>query len=118
MLLLAKSLLQAFANIGWKFFLVFIILSGIGAIWSWFGIPETKGIPLEEMNQVFGGETVVKEKDLTVEEGPEGPVVLDLSTDEKVFSPVDAEKVQSETKGARPLQGHKNDSLHLENVQR
>lgn len=118
MLLLAKSLLQAFANIGWKFFLVFIILSGIGAIWSWFGIPETKGIPLEEMNQVFGGQDMVKEKDLSIEEGTEGPVVLDHSTDEKGVSPGDTEKVQSETKGARPVQGYKDDSLHLENVQR
>lgn len=44
----------AFANIGWKFFLIFIILSGIGTVFCYFFIPETKGIPLEEMAAIFG----------------------------------------------------------------
>ena len=44
----------AFANIGWKFYLVFIIISSLGAVWSWFVLPETKGIPLEEMAKLFG----------------------------------------------------------------
>lgn len=44
----------AFANIGWKFFLIFIILSGIGTVVCYFFIPETKGIPLEEMAALFG----------------------------------------------------------------
>ena len=44
----------AFASIGWKFYLVFIIISGLGTIWVWFVVPETKGIPLEEMAAVFG----------------------------------------------------------------
>ncbi|KAF7197285.1 putative glucose transporter rco-3 [Pseudocercospora fuligena] len=34
------------------FFLVFcVILLG----WSWWGIPETKGVPIEEMDKIFGG---------------------------------------------------------------
>ncbi|KIX98818.1 uncharacterized protein Z520_05279 [Fonsecaea multimorphosa CBS 102226] len=44
----------AFANIGWKFFLLFIILSGLGAVWVWVFLPETKGVPLEEMAVLFG----------------------------------------------------------------
>lgn len=44
----------AFANIGWKFYLIFIILSGLGTIVCYFFIPETKGIPLEEMAALFG----------------------------------------------------------------
>ncbi|KAK5096994.1 hypothetical protein LTR70_002203 [Exophiala xenobiotica] len=44
----------AFASIGWKFYLVFIIISGLGTIWVFFVVPETKGIPLEEMAAVFG----------------------------------------------------------------
>ncbi|KAK5071465.1 hypothetical protein LTS08_004791 [Lithohypha guttulata] len=44
----------AFANIGWKFYLLFIIISGLGTIAVYFFIPETKGIPLEEMAAVFG----------------------------------------------------------------
>ena len=113
--------LQAFANIGWRFFLVFIILSGIGAVWSWFGIPETNGIPLEEMNQIFSGQPVVKEKDLSIEEGPEEHVVVDQSNHEKGFTQGDAEKVCSETEGARrvrPAQGDKDSALHLENARK
>ena len=45
---------QAFANIGWRFYLVFIIISGIGTVCVYFFIPETKGIPLEEMAKLFG----------------------------------------------------------------
>ncbi|RVX73980.1 hypothetical protein B0A52_02870 [Exophiala mesophila] len=111
----------AFANIGWRFFLVFIILSGIGAVWSWFGIPETNGIPLEEMNQIFSGQPVVKEKDLSIEEGPEEHVVVDQSNHEKGFTQGDAEKVCSETEGARrvrPAQGDKDSALHLENARK
>lgn len=44
----------AFANIGWKFYLVFIVISSIGAVWAWFMLPETNGIPLEEMAKLFG----------------------------------------------------------------
>ena len=49
-----QSAPTAFANIGWKFYLVFIIISSLGAVWSWFVLPETKGIPLEEMAKLFG----------------------------------------------------------------
>jgi len=44
----------AFAHIGWKFFLVFIIISGLGGIVAYFYIPETKGVPLEEIAAIFG----------------------------------------------------------------
>ncbi|KAF2418476.1 MFS general substrate transporter [Tothia fuscella] len=44
----------AFANIGWRFYLVFIIISGVGTVVSYFYLPETKGIPLEEMAKLFG----------------------------------------------------------------
>ncbi|KAF1981968.1 MFS general substrate transporter [Aulographum hederae CBS 113979] len=49
----------AFANIGWKFFLVFIIISGLGAPLWYFIAPETKGVPLEEMASIFGETTEV-----------------------------------------------------------
>ena len=44
----------AFAHVGWKFFLLFVLLSGIGAVWAFFFIPETKGLPLEEVAAIFG----------------------------------------------------------------
>jgi hypothetical protein len=33
---------------------VFIIISGLGAVVFYFVLPETKGIPLEEMAKLFG----------------------------------------------------------------
>lgn len=44
----------AFEKIGWKYWLVFIIVTFLGTIWTYFFIPETKGIPLEEMAALFG----------------------------------------------------------------
>ena len=58
---------QAFANIGWKFYLIFIIISGLGAIGAFFYLPETKNIPLEEMAKLFGDEVVVYAEDLHVD---------------------------------------------------
>lgn len=49
----------AFASIGWKYYLVFIILPalGVGFIWKFF--PETKGLSLEEIAEAFGDEVAV-----------------------------------------------------------
>lgn len=44
----------AFTHIGWKFFLVFIIISGLGGVASFIWLPETKGVPLEEIAAIFG----------------------------------------------------------------
>ncbi|KAF2015641.1 MFS general substrate transporter [Aaosphaeria arxii CBS 175.79] len=44
----------AFANIGWRFYLVFIIICALGTALFAFLLPETKGIPLEEMARIFG----------------------------------------------------------------
>ncbi|KAF2656472.1 MFS general substrate transporter [Lophiostoma macrostomum CBS 122681] len=44
----------AFANIGWRFYLIFIIICTLGSTFFFFVLPETKGIPLEEMAKIFG----------------------------------------------------------------
>ncbi|KAF8139226.1 general substrate transporter [Mycena galopus ATCC 62051] len=44
----------AFANIGWKYFLLFIVITSIGFVIMCFVLPETKKIPLEEMAKIFG----------------------------------------------------------------
>lgn len=44
----------AFANIGWKFYLCFIIPGTIGAIWMFFWFPDTRRLPLEEVADIFG----------------------------------------------------------------
>jgi len=59
----------AFANIGWKFFLVFIIISGLGGIVAFIYLPETKGVPLEEIAAIFGDteEVMVFSEDIHVD---------------------------------------------------
>ena len=49
---------------------VFIILSAVGAVWAWLIVPETKGVPLEEMAAIFGDtdEIVVYLRDLHVDQ--------------------------------------------------
>lgn len=58
----------AFANIGWKFYIVFAIttLMMIVAIWMYW--PETKGLSLEEINALFGEEVAVDISHLTAEQ--------------------------------------------------
>ncbi|RAH54477.1 sugar transporter family protein [Aspergillus piperis CBS 112811] len=53
-LILLVSAPTAFANVGWKFYLVMVIVSSINiAIFALF-LPETKGLPLEEIAARFG----------------------------------------------------------------
>lgn len=44
----------AFANIGWHFYLLFICITFVGSIVFYFILPETRGIPLEEIAKIFG----------------------------------------------------------------
>lgn len=46
----------AFANIGWKFYLVFVCLSVCNAFVIYYFFPDTLGRPLEEIAQLFGDE--------------------------------------------------------------
>ncbi|GIK05141.1 hypothetical protein Aspvir_009243 [Aspergillus viridinutans] len=45
--------LPAIASQGWGYFLLFVICNVTNAIFFWEFLPETKGIPLEEMNRLF-----------------------------------------------------------------
>ena len=49
-----QSAPTAFANIGWKFYLAFIIPGTLGSIIMWFFFPDTLGLPLEEVAAIFG----------------------------------------------------------------
>jgi hypothetical protein len=86
--------LQAFATIGWKFYLVFIIISGLGFFVVWWWLPETKGIPLEEMAKLFGDTDIaVYQEDIHV----------DHNTHELVVEAHDGSHVQRvATEGALP----------------
>jgi len=43
----------AIENIGWRYFLVFVVCNFTNAIFFWAFMPETKLLPLEEMNTLF-----------------------------------------------------------------
>ncbi|CAK7204028.1 hypothetical protein SEUCBS139899_006779 [Sporothrix eucalyptigena] len=55
----------ALAVIGWRYFLLFIALTFINIIIIWRTFPETKGLSLEEIGEVFGDEVAVRLTHLT-----------------------------------------------------
>lgn len=58
----------AFAEVGWKYYLLFIILSVINIPLMWFYFPETKGLALEEIGEKFGDEVIIRLTGLTGEQ--------------------------------------------------
>lgn len=46
----------AFVQIGWKYYLFFIIITFLGAAWAWFTFPDTRNLPLEQIARLFGDE--------------------------------------------------------------
>ncbi|OQV02402.1 hypothetical protein CLAIMM_07606 [Cladophialophora immunda] len=105
----------AFANIGWKFFLVFIIISGLGGIAAFLLLPETKGVPLEEIAAVFGDteEVMVYSEDIHVDHRTHD-LVVDLHTGNTVAGSGDEalRRVATEATGAQA--GTKHETAHVE----
>lgn len=58
----------ALAVIGWRYYLLFVCLSFINIFMVWKFLPETKGLSLEEIGEVFGDEVAVKLTHLTAAE--------------------------------------------------
>lgn len=58
----------AFTTIGWKYYIIFIILPLIGAATMYFLFPETKGLTLEEIGKRFGDNVAVDLSGMTEEE--------------------------------------------------
>ncbi|KAK9900210.1 general substrate transporter [Cystobasidium minutum MCA 4210] len=56
--LIAQITPYAFDNIGWRYYLVFCILSATNAVFFWAFLPETKGRPLEEMHIIFRDDSI------------------------------------------------------------
>ncbi|KAL1866257.1 hypothetical protein Plec18167_009097 [Paecilomyces lecythidis] len=57
----------AFGNVGWKYYLLFIVLTVINTPIVWYVFPETKGLSLEEIGEKFGDEVVVHLADIAGE---------------------------------------------------
>ena len=59
----------AFKNVGWKFYLAFIIPGTLGAIIMWLFFPDTLGLPLEEVAAIFGDadEVAIYQRDIEID---------------------------------------------------
>ncbi len=49
----------AFNTIGWRYYVIFIVMPIIGAAIMYFFYPETKGLSLEEIGKKFGDDIAV-----------------------------------------------------------
>lgn len=61
----------AFADVGWRYYIVFAVTSALVIVAMWFYWPETKGLSLEEINALFGDEVAVDFAHMTQEERDE-----------------------------------------------
>lgn len=61
----------AFAQVGWKYYLLFILLTAICAPLLWIMLPETKGLALEEIGEKFGDNVAVRLTQLTSDQTAE-----------------------------------------------
>lgn len=52
--ILAQASPVALANIGWRYYIFFIVMNLLVALIVFLFVPETKGKSLEEVNEVFG----------------------------------------------------------------
>lgn len=55
-----ESFTLGVAEIGWRYYLVFIVMAVVFMPAIWRCCPETKGLSLEEINGLFGDEVVVQ----------------------------------------------------------
>lgn len=58
----------AFTTIGWKYYIIFIVMPLVGATIMYLFYPETKGLTLEEIGKKFGDDVAVDFSAMTEEE--------------------------------------------------
>ncbi|OAP64182.1 hypothetical protein AYL99_00154 [Fonsecaea erecta] len=68
----------AFANIGWRYYIVFAVTTAMTVVACILWWPETKGLSLEEINALFGDEVAVDVGHMTKEQRE--------ALDEKIFA--------------------------------
>ena len=73
--ILAQASPTALANVGWRYYIFFIVMNVVVAVGVWFFMPETKGKTLEEISEVFGDAfvTLHMQEDLKIEQPREVP---------------------------------------------
>lgn len=74
----------AFTTIGWKYYIIFIVLPLIGAAIMYFLYPETKGLTLEEIGKKFGDDVAVDLSAMSEEERRQLDMRLASDEPEKV----------------------------------
>ncbi|RFU33599.1 hypothetical protein B7463_g2768, partial [Scytalidium lignicola] len=67
-LIYTQAATTAFASIGWKYYLLFIVITFLGLFIVIFFLPETKGLALEEIGALFGDEVALDLSHLTLEQ--------------------------------------------------
>ncbi|KIW99020.1 uncharacterized protein Z519_00683 [Cladophialophora bantiana CBS 173.52] len=90
-----QSAPTALANIGWKYFLVFIIGGVIGGVLILIFWPDTRNMPLEEVAAIFGDEDEVAVYQFELEIDPTTHTVRDHHLEGKVLQ---AQQVEGERK--------------------
>lgn len=61
---IARATPYAFADINWGFYLIFCCCMLISIPYIYFALPETKGIPLEHMDELFAARPVRRANDI------------------------------------------------------
>ncbi|KAK5690731.1 hypothetical protein LTR17_025840 [Elasticomyces elasticus] len=76
-LILLQVAATAFADIGWRFFLIFICVCALGLIWLRRALPETSFVPLEEIAAIFGHTDQVAVFSAQIQKVDDGHVVVE-----------------------------------------
>ncbi|EXJ68734.1 uncharacterized protein A1O5_08528 [Cladophialophora psammophila CBS 110553] len=69
-----------FANIGWRYYLVFISVTSVMVVFMYFYFPETKKLSLEEIGEIFGDEVAHVDASTATAMGEKGVTELHIET--------------------------------------
>lgn len=97
----------AFKNIGWQMYMVWFAVTCVSAILIYFFVPETKGIALEEIGQLFGDEVALHmtadQRGVIELKGKDGVLDHDAYATGEKLRGVDAESAHIETVSNQPV---------------
>ncbi|GIZ39791.1 hypothetical protein CKM354_000316100 [Cercospora kikuchii] len=78
--ILAQASPTGLANVGWRYYIFFIVMNVVTAIAVWCWVPETSGKSLEEINELFGDTLMTDHLNAaqTQEKGQEAEVRVEM----------------------------------------